>query len=85
MMRSSVSMIVPLPYSPSFLSDIDSYWTPGNATSAAYTSRSAEFIDPRSQLVGHPLTIASFAGSANVAPVDATSVKHESQRRQRSA
>src|SRR5579864_216662 len=79
MMRSSVSMTLRLPYSLSFLSDVDSYGTPGNAPSAAYTSRSAELVDPRSQLVSHPLAIASFSGSANVAPVDVRKAQREAR------
>src|ERR1035437_5645177 len=70
MMRSRFSMTVFLPYGPDFLRNVDSHRAPGNAAPAAHTSRSAELVDPRRQLVGHPLAVTSFAGSADAASVD---------------
>src|SRR5579871_5191547 len=43
-----------------FLSDVDPHGTPGNTAAAAYTTGRAELIDPRRQLVGHPLAKARF-------------------------
>src|SRR5215831_5881586 len=46
------------PNSPNLFRNIDSHRAPRDAAAATYTARRLKLIDPRSQLVRHPLPVA---------------------------
>src|SRR5208283_3164241 len=79
MMRSRFSMILYLPNRPNFFRNVDAGRAPRYAPSAPYASRAAELVNPRGQLVGHPLPVAGLAGIANVAPVDVREPQRETR------
>src|SRR5690242_6158078 len=75
---SSSSAIVRIRISPrvgrsdrgDLLSDVDGHRAPGDAASAADAARGAELVDPRRQLVRHPLAVARAARTADAPAVD---------------
>src|SRR6516162_488657 len=78
MVRSRFSMFTPWGGRPllrladgaDLLRNVDSHRTPGDAPSAANAPRGAELIDPRRQLVRHPLAVASAGRGTNAPTVD---------------
>src|SRR5208337_2295561 len=76
MMCSRVSMIVVLrrggcfPDGANLLSDINAHRAPGDATAATDAARTAKLVNPGGELVGHPLAVARFGGTADIATVN---------------
>src|SRR5215469_14039612 len=70
MMRSRGSIFSSFPNGADLFGDVDADRTPGNAASTADASRTAELVDPRGELVGHPLAIAPLGRSSDAASVN---------------
>ena len=72
-------MLPPFPDSPGFFRNVDSHRTPGNAAPASNASRCAKLIDPRTELVRHPLPVASLRGGSDGTAVDVRKTQREAR------
>src|SRR4051794_3910516 len=60
-----------------FFRDVDAHRAPGDAAPAADAARAAELVDPRGELVRHPLAIAGAGRRPHRTPVDVRVVDGE--------
>src|SRR4051812_20672121 len=61
------------------LGDVDGHGAPGDAPPAADAAGGAELVDPRRELVRHPLPVARLRGAAHASAVDVRMPEREAR------
>ena len=69
-LRRFYSALFGFPNGMNFLSDVNGHGAPGDAAATANAAGSSKLVNPRGQLVSHPLAVSGLGAGADAAAVD---------------